>query len=80
MAKIIMSQRESHIFDKANRFVQGDVKDTDDAIKGAKDIIAEWISETETARNIVRSSFERDAIITANLVKVKQEEAVEFRY
>lgn len=79
LAKIIMSQRESHIFDKANRFVQGDIKDTDDAIKGAKDIIAEWISENETARNIVRSSFERDAIITAKLVKGKEEEAEKFR-
>lgn len=79
LAKIIMGQREPHLSSKVDKFIQGDVKDADDAIKGAKDIIAEWISENETARNIVRSSFDRDAIITAKLVKGKEEEAEKYR-
>lgn len=79
LAKIIMGQREPHLSSKVDKFIQGDVKDANDAIKGAKDIIAEWISENETARNIVRSSFDRDAIITAKLVKGKEEEAEKYR-
>lgn len=79
LAKMIMGQREPHLLSKVDKFIQGDVKDADDAIKGAKDIIAEWISENETARNIVRSSFDRDAIITAKLVKGKEEEAEKYR-
>ncbi|MGL5787977.1 MAG: Tex family protein [Bacteroidales bacterium] len=79
LAKIIMGQREQNLSSKIDKFVQGDVKDSDDAVKGAKDIIAEWISENETARNIVRNSFDRDAIVTAKLVKGKEEEAEKYR-
>lgn len=44
--------------------------------RGARDIIAEWISENETTRNIVRHRFSQDAVITSKVVKAKQEEAL----
>ena len=48
-------------------------------MQGARDIIAEWISENETARNIVRRRFSQDAFITSKVVKAKQEEADNYR-
>jgi uncharacterized protein len=43
LAKMIMSQREPNINAKARSFIKGDIDSIEDAIKGAKDIIAEWI-------------------------------------
>ncbi|MGL5015392.1 MAG: Tex family protein [Bacteroidales bacterium] len=79
LAKLIMGQRERDITQRAEKFVKEDVKDLDDAFKGAKDIIAEMISENETARNIVRSQFEREAIISSKVVKGKEVEAEKYR-
>ncbi|MGL4994397.1 MAG: Tex family protein [Bacteroidales bacterium] len=79
LAKLIMGQRERDITHKAEKFVKDDVKDIEDAFKGAKDIIAEIISENETARNIVRSQFEREAIISSKVVKGKETEAEKYR-
>ena len=50
LAKIIMTQTESDIDYRANKFVKGEVETVDDAINGALDIIAEWVSESESAR------------------------------
>lgn len=63
----------------AARFVKGDVKDEDDAIKGAQDIIAEWVAESEGARARVRRSFQYDAVITCKVVKGKEEEAEKYK-
>ena len=57
----------------AERFVKGDVKDADMALKGAQDIIAERISEDERTRQIVRQSFRRSAVISSKVVKNKKD-------
>ena len=64
---------------RVSAFVKGDVKDADDALKGARDIIAEQVSEDERARNAVRNLFARQAVITAKVVKGKDEEAAKYR-
>ena len=51
----------------------------DEALKGARDIIAEQVSEDEQARNVVRRSFARQGVLTAKVVKGKEEEAVKYR-
>lgn len=79
LAKIIMSQREHGIDGRAMSFVKGEVKDVDAAIQGAKDIIAEWVNESTAARNTLRTTFERQAIITSKLVKGKEEEGEKFK-
>lgn len=79
LAIAILLQRESNPAAKAAAFVKGDVKDTDDALKGARDIIAEQVNEDERARNAVRNQFARQAVITAKVVKGKEEEAVKYR-
>lgn len=72
LAKIIMSQHGDDIEHRATKFITDDVKTTDDAIAGAKDIIAEWISENETVRNSVRRSFRHEARLNSHFVKGKE--------
>ena len=79
LATILMLQREPHPEQRAAGFVKGDVKDVDDALKGARDIIAEQVSENERARNTLRNTFARQAVLTAKVVKGKEEEGAKYR-
>ena len=79
LAIILMSQRENNLSARVRSFVKGEVKDEEDALKGARDIIAEQVSEDERARNQLRNQFARQAIITAKVVKEKEEEAVKYK-
>lgn len=73
LAKIIMAQHADDIEARAKRFVNGDtVATTDDAIAGAKHIIAEWISENTAVRNSVRRSFKHEAVLSSHYVKGKE--------
>lgn len=80
LSVIIMMQRDNDIYNTAKRFVKDGVKDSEAAIKGAQDIIAETVSEDERSRQNVRSSFRRDAIISSKVIKSKaeSEEAAKF--
>ncbi len=73
LATIILLQRERDINSVARKYVKGDVKDIDMALKGAQDILAETMSENEDSRNHLRRSFERQAMITSKVVKGKEE-------
>lgn len=79
LAKLIMSQQNIDVEAKAQDFVKDEVKDIDEAINGACDIIAEWINEDEYARNAIRNLFQRDAVITSKVVKGKEEEGDKYR-
>ena len=79
LAKIIMKQQEQDIEGRVHTFLNDDVDAVDDAFSGARDIIAEWVNENEKARNIVRRSFDREAVITSKVVKAKAEEAEKYR-
>ena len=73
LAKIIMAQHSDDIEKKASAFVDGEkVKTVEEAIEGAQDIIAEWISENTSVRNAVRRSFRYDAVIKSHFVKGKE--------
>lgn len=74
LAKIIMSQHDGDIAHRAASFINDDVPDAEAAIAGASDIIAEWISENERVRNTLRNLYRRRAIITAAVIKGKEEE------
>ena len=80
LAQIILMQREQRIDDVAKRFVKGDVKDCDTAIKGAQDIIAEIVSEDERSRQQLRNAFKREAVIISKVIKTKAdtEEAAKY--
>ena len=79
LATILMMQRENNLSARARTFVKGDVKDEEDALKGARDIIAEQVSEDERSRNQLRNQFSRQAIITSKVVKGKEEEAAKYK-
>jgi uncharacterized protein len=74
LAKIVMSQRQPDPFSAAESFLTDDVPSTGDALAGARDIIAEWVNENTTARNIVRSAFAQGAVISSRVVKGKEAE------
>ena len=79
LAEILMAQHEPDVYRKAESFVNEDVKDADEALQGARDIIAEWVNENESARNSMRSIFRREAVISSKLVKGKEEEGAKYR-
>lgn len=80
LATIIMMQRERNLETRAQQFVKGEVKDVEDALKGARDIIAEQINEDESARNLIRGRFARQAVISAKVVKGKEKEESALKY
>ena len=64
---------------RARTFINKEVKDEEEALKGARDIIAEQISEDERSRNQLRNQFSRQAIITSKVIKGKEEEAIKYK-
>ena len=79
LATILMMQRENNLSSRVRTFIKGEVKDEEDALKGARDIIAEQISEDERSRNQIRNQFSRQAIITSKVIKGKEEEAAKYK-
>lgn len=82
LAMIILQERigsDSELERNADKYVKGNVKSIDDALQGARDIIAENISEDEKCRNAVRREFNYTATITSKVVKGKEEEGDKFK-
>jgi len=79
LAKIIMSQKEGFPERTAQRFVKGDVPNIEEALQGARDIIAEWMNENAALRARLRQLFNRDGMITSKMVKGKEDEGEKFR-
>lgn len=79
LATLLMLQRETNPAQRAAAYVKGEVKSAEEALKGARDIIAEQINEDERARNTVRNAFARGAVLTAKVVKGKEGEAANYR-
>ncbi|HBL71557.1 MAG TPA: RNA-binding transcriptional accessory protein, partial [Bacteroidales bacterium] len=79
LAKLIMSQHHDDIDKKALSYLNDKVESPEDAIKGAKDIIAEWVSENEKARREVRFHFRKTAVLTSTVIKGKELEALNYK-
>ena len=79
LATILLMQRENNLSARVRSFIKGEVKDEEDALKGARDIIAEQVSEDERSRQQVRNLFSRQAIITSKVVKGKEEEGAKYK-
>lgn len=79
LALLIRLQRERDLETKAEKFISDEVPTLEEALQGARDIIAEQINEDEKARNAVRGLFRREAVITSKVVKGKEEEAVKYK-
>jgi uncharacterized protein len=79
LAKWLMAQQNGSAGTKATQYINENVPDTEAALKGARDIIAEWVNEDARARQMVRNIFARDAVITSKVVKGKEEEGEKYR-
>lgn len=79
LATQLMFQQNGDLVSRLKSFVRGEVKSAEDALKGARDIIAEWVNEDERARNSVRNVFNREAMISSKVVKGKEEEGSKYR-
>ena len=80
LATLLFSQNNNINEDEVTRFITGEVKDAQEALQGARDIIAEWIAENEDARNIIRKLFAREAELTARVMTAKKEESDAQKY
>ena len=80
LALLLMMQKENNLAAKVRNFVKGEVKDEEDALKGARDILAEQISEDERSRNLMRNQFQRQALIQSKEVKGKEAEEASAKY
>ncbi len=79
LAGWLMAQHQGSPEAKAATFVNEEVPSADEALKGARDIIAEWVNEDAAARQAIRNIFTREAVITSKVVKGKEEEGEKFR-
>ncbi len=80
LAAWLMLQRENALDAYVKNFVKGEVKNEEDALKGARDIIAEQVNEDEQARNQIRHQFSRQAVISAKVVKGKETDEAAAKY
>lgn len=78
LAKMIMKQNNHEVNSSASRFCNAEVKNEEEAIDGALNIIAEWINENSIAREIVRDHFKRQSFIESKVVKKKEEEGEKY--
>ncbi|MFA6702205.1 MAG: Tex family protein [Dysgonamonadaceae bacterium] len=78
LAKWLMSQQNDSPEQKAAQFINEEVTDAKDALKGACDIIAEWVNEDANARQTVRNIFAREATITSKVIKDKEKEGEKY--
>ena len=79
LAQTIFRGQEIDPERKAVAFLTDEVATVEDALQGARDIIAEWVNENMDARTRVRSLFEKEAIITSKVKKKKEEEGAKYR-
>ncbi|MDD4776832.1 MAG: Tex family protein [Fermentimonas sp.] len=78
LAKWLMSQQSASVTSKASEYINEEVTNVEDALQGARDIIAEWVNEDAKARQIVRNIFSREAVITSKVINGKEEEGEKY--
>ena len=80
LAAIIMSQRENNLLGIARRHVnpKNGIESPEEALAGARDIIAEWVSENPKIRERLRQFFAKEAVISSKVVKGKDKEGEKF--
>ncbi len=81
LAKILMTQAPVDPEEKAEAFIdpEKEVENTEQALAGARDIIAEWVNESIPARETIRSLFEKEAVISSKPVKGRELEGIHYQ-
>ena len=80
LAKLLFDQGNISPEEEAVKFLKEEVKDTKEALQGARDIIAEWVSENEQARNKIRQLFTETAVLSSKLYAPKKDEEEAQKY
>ena len=78
LAEILMKQQERSPAEIAKQYINEQVVTSEDAISGASDIIAEWVSENERARKQLRYLYEREAVLFSKVIKGKEQEGIKY--
>lgn len=78
LAGWLMKQNPGSAELMAERFLKGEIDEPEKALAGARDIIAEWVSENAVARQRVRNCFSHNAVITSKVVKGKEPDAIKY--
>lgn len=79
LAHSIFEQKITEVEGLAARFLGDEVPTVEEALQGARDIIAEWITENEQARQRVRHAFKKGAQISSKVARGKEEEGAKYR-
>ncbi len=81
LARLIMSQEYDDLEGKAETYVNEgkEVHSVEDALAGARDIIAEWISEHSGMRRKMRSLFQHKSAIISSVIRGKEQEGMKYR-
>lgn len=79
LATVIQLQHSKNLKKEAKKFLNEEVETIEEALKGARDIIAESINEDQEARNKVRFIFQKEAVIISKLVRGKEEEGAKYK-
>jgi uncharacterized protein len=79
LAKIMIQQKEENIREKAKEFISDKIQTDEDALQGARDIIAEWVSEDKRARHEIRKLFYRKSTISSHIIKSKEKEGIKYK-
>jgi len=79
LADWLMKEQNGDVFREAVRFVKNDVKSEDDALAGARDIIAEVVNENEIARSTIRHEFQRYASVKTKVARDKETEGIKYK-
>jgi protein Tex len=79
LAKMIMQQKDFDIYKKAEEFITEKITNTEDAIKGARDIMADWINENKYARQQIRKLFYNQSVISSHVIKSKEEDGIKYK-
>lgn len=80
LAKVILEQKEEEILFVASKYLNDTIVNEELALQGARDIIAEWISEDEKIRNRLRRLYQRKATISSTVIKTKKDEETAQKY
>lgn len=79
LAAWLVKEPYQDIFREASRFVKGTIESEDAALQGARDIIAEWVSEDAKVRAMLRFQFEKQAVFYSKVAKGKEQEAAKYQ-
>ncbi len=79
LAKLISAQKQSQLSQSAKSFLNKDVPTVEEALQGARYIIAAWMNENLSTRQVIRDMYARHARIESAVVKKKKAEAMTYK-